>query len=91
MYVAPHAKPDDGIFDVIVMGDESPWYTVLKSHLIYSGKHLDEPKCWELKGKKITAIPVEGEAPVLLDMDGEVPGKLPASFEILPGVLKIRH
>jgi diacylglycerol kinase family enzyme len=31
-----------------------------------------------------------GDAPVLLEADGEQPGRLPARFTVLPGALALR-
>jgi diacylglycerol kinase family enzyme len=35
-------------------------------------------------------MPVDGAAEVLLDVDGEAPGRLPATFELLAGALQVR-
>mgnify|MGYP002636153009 CR=1 FL=1 len=90
MHMAPNGEPDDGLFDIIVLGDEGPWYTLFRSQLIYSGKHLDEEKVQSYTGKKVVATPLDPDDHVLIDMDGEAPGRLPATFEIVPRVLKVR-
>jgi glycerol-3-phosphate dehydrogenase len=91
MHIAPRAKPDDGLFDVIMVADVGRLELLLKSGKIYRGEHLGELKVTALRGRKITAIPVDGAAPVLLDVDGEAPGRLPATFEILPKALFLRY
>jgi diacylglycerol kinase family enzyme len=37
--------------------------------------------------KKVEARPTDDGVDVLLDVDGETPGSLPATFEILPAAL----
>ena len=90
MHMAPNALPDDGLFDVIIVADVGPIELLTKSRSIYSGNHLRYNKVTALRGRKITATPVRGAGPVLLDIDGEAPGRLPATFEILPRALCVR-
>ncbi len=89
MHMAPDARPDDGLFDVIMVADVNNLQLVLKSGSIYKGEHLDFDEVTAVRGKKVTATPVEGAAHVFLDVDGEAPGRLPASFEIVPGALRL--
>jgi YegS/Rv2252/BmrU family lipid kinase len=92
MRVAPDASPDDGMLDVIVMGD-APRMDVLKSlGDIKTGKHVNNPNVKIFRAKSVIATPVEATlgAPVLIEADGELPGQLPAMFEVLPKALKFR-
>ena len=86
MWVAPHAKPDDGMFDVVILGDFTKSETVFGAGRIYKGTHLKLPKVRELRGRHVEAT---SEAEVLIDMDGEQPGRLPISLDVLPGALKV--
>ena len=88
MYVAPHAKIDDGLFDVLIIGDlrTKESYSLLKN--IYTGNHLKLDHVQNIKAKKLTA---ESNEEVLLDVDGEQPGKLPATFEIIPSAIKVAY
>jgi len=90
MRVAPQAKPDDGFFDVIVIGGAKRGILDLK--LLYSGEHLNTPGVRDFRGRKVTAAPVietRGQA-VFIELDGESAGRLPATFEILPRALNLR-
>ncbi len=92
MRVAPNAKPDDGMFDVIVMGGAPKSRALADMKLIYTGEHLNNPAVRALRGRKIMAAPVaetRGRA-VLIEVDGESAGRLPATFEILPRALNLR-
>ncbi len=90
MKVAPDAALDDGWFDVITLGDFGFADLLFRGLDIYSGKHLKNPKVTVHRARKIEATPVDGAAEVLLDVDGEAPGRLPAKFELLAGALNVR-
>ncbi len=90
MKVAPDAAIDDGWFDVVTLGDFGFGDLLFRGLDIYSGKHLKNPKVTVHRARKIEATPVDGAAEVLLDVDGEAPGRLPATFELLAGALKVR-
>jgi YegS/Rv2252/BmrU family lipid kinase len=88
MKVAPTALMGDGLFDVILMGDMGLMDVLTGTGAIYKGTHLDRDKIEHYRARVITAEPV-GDEEVLIDMDGEQPGRLPASFEILPAVVRL--
>ena len=90
MRIAPKAKLDDGVFDVLIAGDIHAFQLLLSSHKLYSGTHLSMNKMALVQGKNVRAVPVREDAEVLLEVDGETPGRLPARIEILPKVLRIR-
>lgn len=90
MMVAPEARMDDGLFDVVTMGDLSFVQALRLGSLIYRGAHLEMPKVHSRRARKVEARPLnEGQA-VLLDVDGETPGRLPATFTVLPGALLLQ-
>lgn len=87
MRMAPSAKPTDGVFDVIVVGNVGKLETARAMGAIRSGTHLDErnTKIQLFYGKRISVSSTE---PVRIDLDGEQPGMLPALFEIQPGAIE---
>jgi len=87
MHVAPRAEIDDGLLDIVVVADVPKPKLLVKLPLLYSGKHLDDPICVFRRGRVIEAEASAGE--VLLDVDGEALGSLPARIESLPGALEI--
>jgi YegS/Rv2252/BmrU family lipid kinase len=89
MKVAPDAALDDGWFDVVTLGDFGFTDLLFRGLDIYSGKHLKNPKVTVARARRVDAEAVDG-AEVLLDVDGEAPGRLPASFELLAGALQVR-
>lgn len=89
MKIAPHADPSDGRFEVIAIGDIGKFEAFGLATKIYRGAHLEMAKTTLGRGSIIEAEPLDG-ADVLLDVDGETPGRLPLRAKILPAALGIR-
>jgi len=89
MWIAPMADPSDGTFEVVIIKDATFGDMLKDTGSIYEGAHLENPRIVVTRGKRVTATPVNQED-VLIDADGETPGKLPATFEILPQALILR-
>jgi len=87
MWMAPMASMEDGIFDVIVVKDLTRFEILIQFGRIYRGTHTSHPKVDCLRGKKILA---KTEERVLLDVDGEPLGLLPATIEIIPKSLRVK-
>jgi len=92
MKVAPAALPDDGLFDIIVMGGAPKGQALADLKLIYTGEHISKPYVRVVRGKHIVVAPVAETRgrPVPIETDGEAAGRLPATFEILPRALNLR-
>jgi YegS/Rv2252/BmrU family lipid kinase len=90
MRIAPDAKLNDGLFDVTMIGAMKTMQILLQSHRLYSGDLRGLEKVAMRRARKLKAQPAENGSEVLLEVDGETPGRLPASFEILPAALRIR-
>ena len=96
MHVAPNAVIDDGLFEIVMIGDLSFPEKVNLGRHIYAGTHLSLPKISCVRGRRLTIEPIETSeggvraSPVLLDIDGEAPGRLPATFTILPKAIRLR-
>jgi diacylglycerol kinase (ATP) len=86
MWVAPGASVDDGVLDVTVLGDLSLAGVFRNLHNLYNGKILQVQKVFGLKGKTISA---SSNQRVLLDVDGEQPGMLPLTVEVVPAALTL--
>ncbi len=86
MWVAPEARPDDGLFDLTIWQGFGLSDFVLRAGRLYDGSHRKLPGTTTARAKRLRA---ESDEVVLLDVDGEQPGRLPASFELLPGALTL--
>jgi YegS/Rv2252/BmrU family lipid kinase len=90
MKIAPDADPADGLLDVVALGDLSRLRSVgLASH-VYRGSHVNEAGVQVGRGAEIVAAPLVDGDEVLIDMDGETPGRLPLIARVIPSALKIR-
>ncbi|MEQ1940249.1 diacylglycerol kinase family protein [Mesorhizobium sp. CN5-321] len=92
MMVAPDASLDDGQFDIVILKAASKLRLIRDLRLVYGGRHRKHPAITILRGRKVVVEPLgELEAnAALVDIDGESPGRIPATFEILPGALVLR-
>ena len=87
MQICPAAEPDDGVFDVLLIGDVTKRDLVVTLPKIYRGTHLPHPKAELLRGRTVT---IDAERPVPVELDGEQPGTTPARFEVVPEALRVR-
>lgn len=90
MMIAPDADPADGLLDIVALTDLSKLQASLLSQYIYDGKHLSRQGVSVIRGKLVEAEPLAAGTEVLVDMDGETPGRLPLRAELAPGALRIR-
>lgn len=86
MWVAPGASLDDGLFHVVIIGDFSRREVFRHILKLYNGKIINLDKVQFLTGKRVEAF---SEQKVLLDVDGEQPGRLPVSAEIVPRAIRL--
>lgn len=87
--VAPEARLDDGLLDVTVWSGFGLLDFLVHQPKIYDGRHVALPKTRTLRAREVEVEPLDG-AEVLLEADGELPGRLPARFSVLPGALTLR-
>jgi diacylglycerol kinase (ATP) len=89
MKIAPEAKLNDGLFDVVALGDLDTLTILTNVYKLYLGTHLGMQQVHHAHATRVTTRAVDGE-PVLLEVDGELVGTLPATFEVRPRALRIR-
>ncbi len=87
MMICPEAAPDDGLFDVLLIGDVTKGDLLWTMPKIYRGTHLPHPKAELLRG---AAVSVDAAEPLPVELDGEQPGTTPVRFEVVPGALRVR-
>ncbi|MEB2344749.1 MAG: diacylglycerol kinase family lipid kinase [Deltaproteobacteria bacterium] len=90
MRVAPAARPDDGLFDVISIRGTSRARLLRHLPLLYDGRHLSLPDVASHRGVHVEIEPLRSDTEVCIEVDGEPLGRLPARFELLPGALALR-
>ncbi len=87
MMLAPDARPDDGLFDVVLIGDVSKVDFLTTAPKIYKGRHVDHPKVEVLRSARVE---VDSDERLPLEVEGEQPGTTPAVFEVVPGAIRLR-
>jgi YegS/Rv2252/BmrU family lipid kinase len=89
MKIAPDAVIDDGELNIVNIGDIGSGKIMLNGAKLYAGTHysLDEVKHRTAKRIEVSAF---GTEEIHLELDGELPGKLPAVFEVVPAALRVR-
>jgi len=89
MKIAPNARLDDGFFDFVYIKSMKFLEFCRHGWKLMNGTHLGHPKIFLLQSRRIEAVPEESET-VLLELDGEQLGTLPATFEMIPHSLLVK-
>jgi YegS/Rv2252/BmrU family lipid kinase len=87
MWLAPDARPDDGLFDVVVIGDVTKLDFITTAPKIYKGTYLAHPKVELLRSPTVT---VDAPERLPIELDGEQVGTTPVRFEIVPSAVRLR-
>lgn len=90
MKIAPEALLDDGLFDLVLVKGMKKFEFFRNVFRIYTGTHLSHPKISLIRGQKIDVEPSLEEETVLIEVDGEQVGSLPATFEIIPSHMLVK-
>jgi YegS/Rv2252/BmrU family lipid kinase len=83
---APDALLDDGLMDIVTLGDLRFREVLFNIGKLRDGTYLSNPKVKLVRGKRIVA---RSEEKVLIDEDGEMVGGLPAEFEVVPQSISV--
>ena len=87
MKLAPDARQDDGLFDVVTIGDITKLDFVTTAPKLYSGRYLSHPKVELLRS---SSVAIDAAEPLPLEVDGEPIGTTPARFEVVRAALRLR-
>jgi diacylglycerol kinase (ATP) len=87
MRIAPDADPNDGLFDVVILGDLGKIEFLRTTPTVYEGTHVNHPKVSVFRAREVS---VRSAQPLLLQIDGEVCGHSPLRFELIPQALSVR-
>ena len=86
MQIAPQARLDDGLLDVVTVGDVGKFELLKIWPTLYRGSHIRHPK---IREQKTAAVTIESDEQLLIEADGDILGESPASFRVLPSALTI--
>lgn len=90
MWIAPGASLTDGQLEIVQLGDLGKREAIPTFAKFYSGTHLSSDKVWRRQARQISVRCTNRGRDVLLDIDGEQPGRLPAIFHVHAGKLRFK-
>ncbi len=91
MKICPDGSLEDGILDLVLVGDLGRLGVLSKIGSLYEGTHVNLKQVSNVRARKVEITPVDAAAEIPIELDGETPGRLPATFEVMPGVLPLRY
>jgi diacylglycerol kinase family enzyme len=86
MKIAPHAKLDDGLLDVCVIGGMNPFKLFCLFPTVYSGGHL---QIREVEYFQANRLRVETETPLDVYADGEYVCRTPVEISVQQAALRV--
>lgn len=87
IHVAPTALLDDGWFEVLVVHDLAFVKALANLRRFYVGDILDRPDL--VRVFRAQSVTLSSPDRVLINLDGEQPGTLPAHVQLVPGALRL--
>jgi YegS/Rv2252/BmrU family lipid kinase len=86
MMVAPRADASDGLFDIqIQTGSKTDYVAGIPK--VYKGTHVPHPRIREHRAAELS---VECIPEAVIEADGEVLGRTPAAFRVIPAALRLK-
>lgn len=86
--LAPAAMLDDGLLDVVVVGDLDRIELLVNLPRVLAGTHLGHEKVAIYRAPSLW---LESDEDALVHADGDVVGHLPAQVDVLPRALRLIH
>ena len=86
MRIAPAARADDGLLEVVVVGALSRPRLLLAFPQVFSGRHVRHPAVTVRRARRVE---LAADRPLAVYADGEPAGALPATFEVRPAALTV--
>jgi diacylglycerol kinase (ATP) len=86
MCIAPGARPDDGVLDLVEVGEVSRFEALRVFPRVYRGTHVGHPA---VTRRAVRTLAVATPGPAAFDLDGELyTGEPPFEAEVVPGALR---
>jgi diacylglycerol kinase (ATP) len=86
MHIAPGARLNDGLLDIVLVGDLTLPGKVYFATKLYRGKAGELRKVRMFQGRRLT---IRSPSRVFIEADGELIGATDAHFEIIPSALNL--
>jgi YegS/Rv2252/BmrU family lipid kinase len=86
MRVAPVARVDDGLLDLVTIDDVGWLRALTKIAKLYRGTILDDPIARHVR---TPTVGIDAEPPADIEAEGQIVGRTPAVFSVLSGALGV--
>ena len=86
MFLAPDAKLDDGMLDVVTIGDISKRKYLGSLPKVFTGAHVREPGVEIVRCREVA---FQADRPFNVQADGDPIAELPATVRVQPGALRV--
>ena len=86
MYLAPDARLDDGLLDVVTIERQSKARFLRGLTRVFDGSHLEDPAVNVVRAREVT---FRADRPFTAYADGDPIGELPLTVKVLPGSLRV--
>lgn len=80
MFIAPDARPDDGLLDVVMVQDITKWELILNIRRLFDGSIASYRK---VRTFRTNALDIAGPVPVATEADGELLSSTPVKMSVL--------
>ena len=90
MHIAPMARPDDGLLDVIMVNNAPKLELLATIPALYTGRHMEKSCVRHVRARTVHATLTDPDVAMFVETDGESHGKLDAVFDLLPEQLMLR-
>ncbi|MFC8513794.1 YegS/Rv2252/BmrU family lipid kinase [Streptomyces sp. NPDC057257] len=84
--IAPDARVDDGLLEIVMIGEAPRRLFFSLMNDLKTGAHVDRPQVRILRGREIS---ISADRDVPYGADGEVEAVLPVTVRVLPGALRV--
>ncbi len=86
MHVAPEARIDDGLLDLVTVEDLSLLRVLPKLPKLYNGRILGDPA---VRHRRVRQVRIDADPPVALQADGQLLGCTPATISLARRALRV--
>ena len=90
MKICPDAQLASGHLSLVTVGDLGKMKVVVSLPRLFAGTHLSIEDIHATTVRKVRASAAERDQIIPIEIDGETPGTLPATFEVIPLALPVR-
>ncbi len=87
MRVAPDAQVDDGLLEVVVIGDSSRMKFIRGTPKVFRGTHIHEPNVYVWRAREVR---LDADRQFAVYADGDELARTPALVSVVPAALRVR-